>query len=115
VYAGKPAATVSICQCLMKRRSCHVDRTAVVSSTAAATLRQLVMFIVDKIVEEDCCVLLANELKSITPPDRTTQVLDPGAARDVVVIFEDLCLLGNGASAIPATRVPAQDVCSWAD
>jgi hypothetical protein len=53
VYAGKPAATVSICQCLMKRRSCHVDRTAVVSSTAAATLRQLVMFIVDKIVEED--------------------------------------------------------------
>jgi Guanine nucleotide exchange factor in Golgi transport N-terminal len=54
------------------------------------------MFIVDKIVEEDRCMLLANELKSITPPDRTTQVLDPGAAHNVVVIFEDLCLLGNG-------------------
>jgi hypothetical protein len=53
------------------------------------------MFIIDKIVEEDCCVLLGNELKSITHPDRTTQMLDPGAARDVVVIFKDLCLLGN--------------------
>jgi hypothetical protein len=37
--------------------------TAVVSSTAAATLRQLVMFIVDKIVEEDRRMLLANELQ----------------------------------------------------
>jgi hypothetical protein len=53
------------------------------------------MFIVDKIVEEDCCVLLANELKSITPLDRMTQVLDPGASHDMVVIFKDLCLLGN--------------------
>jgi len=54
------------------------------------------MFIVDKIVKEDRCVLLTNELKSITPPDRMTQVLDPGAAHNMVVIFEDLCLLGNG-------------------
>jgi hypothetical protein len=67
----------------------------VVSSTAAATLRQLVMFVVDKVVEEDRRMLLANELESITLPDGTTQALGP-AARDTFAIFEDLCLLGNG-------------------
>lgn len=66
-----------------------------VSSTAAATLRQLVMFVVDKVVEEDRRMLLANELESITLPDGTTQVLGP-AARDAFAVFEDLCLLGNG-------------------
>lgn len=73
----------------------HESRTAVVSSTAAATLRQLVMFVVDKVVEEDRRMLLANELESITLPDGTTQTLGP-AARDAFAIFEDLCLLGNG-------------------
>ncbi|KAI0300723.1 hypothetical protein B0F90DRAFT_1722805 [Multifurca ochricompacta] len=73
----------------------HESRTAVVSSTAAATLRQLVMFVVDKVVEEDRRLLLASELESITLPDGTTQTLGP-AARDTFVIFEDLCLLGNG-------------------
>jgi hypothetical protein len=67
----------------------------VVSSTAAATLRQLVMFVVDKVIEEDRRMLLANELESITLPDGTTQALGP-AARDAFAIFEDLCLLGNG-------------------
>jgi hypothetical protein len=71
------------------------------------------MFIVDKIVEEGRRMLLTNELKSITLPGRMT--LDPGTARGVFAIFEDLCLLGNGASAIPTTRVPPQDVCSRAD
>ena len=66
-----------------------------VSSTAAATLRQLVMFVVDKVTEEDRRMLLANELESITLPDGTTQPLGP-AARDAFAIFEDLCLLGNG-------------------
>ena len=73
----------------------HESRTAVVSSTAAATLRQLVMFVVDKVVEEDRRMLLANELESITFPDGTTQTLGP-AARDAFAVFEDLCLLGNG-------------------
>ena len=75
----------------------HESRTAVVSSTAAATLRQLVMFVVDKVVEEDRRMMLANELESITLPDGTTQALGP-AARDAFAIFEDLCLLGNGES-----------------
>jgi Guanine nucleotide exchange factor in Golgi transport N-terminal len=65
-----------------------------VSSTAAATLRQLVMFVVDKVVEEDRRILLASELEPITLPDGTTRSLGP-AARDAFAIFEDLCLLGN--------------------
>jgi hypothetical protein len=62
----------------------------VVSSTAAATLRQLVMFVVDKVVEEGRRMLLANELESTTLPDRLTQALSP-AARDALAVFEDLC------------------------
>ncbi|KAF8495977.1 hypothetical protein F5888DRAFT_515535 [Russula emetica] len=61
----------------------HESRTAVVSSTAAATLRQLVMFIVDKVVEEDCRMLLANELESMTLPDGTTQARGHRRARRV--------------------------------
>jgi hypothetical protein len=48
----------------------------VVSSTAAVILRQLVMLVVDKVVvDEDCHVVLANELESISLPDGTTQAL----------------------------------------
>jgi len=39
------------------------------SSMAAVMLWQLVMFVVDKVVEEDCHLLLASELESITLPD----------------------------------------------
>jgi hypothetical protein len=53
------------------------------------------MFVVDKVIEEDRRMLLANELESITLPDGATQALGP-AARDAFAIFEDLCLLGNG-------------------
>jgi hypothetical protein len=62
----------------------------VVSSTAAAALRQLVMFVVDKVVEEHCSMLLANELQSIILPDWTTQALG-SATCDTFAIFEDLC------------------------
>ena len=65
------------------------------SSTAAATLRQLVMFVVNKVVEADRRMVLSNELELITLPNRLTQALGP-AARDAFAIFEDLCLLGNG-------------------
>jgi hypothetical protein len=51
------------------------SRTAVVSSTAAATLRQLAMFTANKVTEEDPRMLLANELESITLPDGTTEAL----------------------------------------
>ena len=65
------------------------------SSTAAATWRQLVMFVVDKVVEEDRRLLLASELELITLPEGTTQSLG-AAACDTFSIFEDLCLLGTG-------------------
>jgi len=41
----------------------HEYRTDVVSSTRAAVLRQLVIFIVGKVVEEDRRLLLASKLE----------------------------------------------------
>jgi len=76
----------------------HKPRTAVVSSTAAATLRQLFMFVVDKVVE----------LESITLPDGKTQILGP-AVRDALAIFEDLCLIGNSVRKFPTAGVPPQN------
>lgn len=78
------------------------SRIAVVSSTAAATLRQLVMFVFDKMVLED---RLADEAQSTEPdgsevmtliplPDGTTMLLGP-STRDAFSVFEDLCLLAN--------------------
>jgi hypothetical protein len=63
---------------------------AVVSCTSAATLHQLAMFVVDKLVKEDRRMLLANELESITPLDTTIQPLGP-PSRDTFAISEDLC------------------------
>ena len=69
-----------------------------VSSTAAATLRQLVMFVVDKVVLEDQ-LNESNEapslqLAQIQLPDGTTKQLGP-SAQDTFSVFEDLCLLAN--------------------
>ena len=50
-------------QALLLCLKLHEFRTAVVSPTAAATLRQLAMFVVDKVVEEDRRMLLASELE----------------------------------------------------
>ncbi|KIJ91398.1 hypothetical protein K443DRAFT_115078 [Laccaria amethystina LaAM-08-1] len=74
------------------------SRIAVVSSTAAATLRQLVMFVVDKMVLEDRLMenddLPPSQLFDIQLPDGTTKSLGP-SARDAFSVFEDLCLLAN--------------------
>ncbi|KZT30047.1 hypothetical protein NEOLEDRAFT_1153423 [Neolentinus lepideus HHB14362 ss-1] len=71
------------------------SRIAVVSSTAAATLRQLVMFIVDKVVDEDRREELdPKSQEEIILPDGTSKSLGP-SARDAFAIFEDLCLLAN--------------------
>jgi hypothetical protein len=70
----------------------HESRIAVVSSTAAATLRQLVMFVVDKVVEED--QRETDDLVNTKLPDGTTKALGP-SARDAFAIVEDLCLLSN--------------------
>lgn len=71
------------------------SRIAVVSSTAAATLRQLVMFVVDKMVEEDKRDSVDVKLaEHVTLPDGTTAALGT-FARDAYSVFEDLCLLAN--------------------
>lgn len=68
----------------------------VVSSTAAATLRQLVMFVVDKVVDEDkrLDLLQSEDYQEIILPDGSTRSLGP-SARDAFAVFEDLCLLAN--------------------
>ncbi|KAG2129622.1 hypothetical protein DEU56DRAFT_741289 [Suillus clintonianus] len=71
------------------------SRIAVVSSTAAATLRQLVMFIFEKMVNEDRIERDDDPvLSDATLPDGSTQALGP-CAKDAFSVFEDLCLLAN--------------------
>ncbi|KAK0441196.1 uncharacterized protein EV420DRAFT_1650111 [Desarmillaria tabescens] len=71
------------------------SKIAVVSSTAAATLRQLVMFVVDKMVDEDRKDdVPADQMSEVKLPDGTTKTLGP-SARDAFAVFEDLCLLAN--------------------
>ena len=65
------------------------------SSTVAATLRQSVMIVVNRVVEEDRRMLLANEPGSISLLNGTTKQLGP-TAHDAFAIFGDLRLLGNG-------------------
>ena len=71
------------------------SRIAVVSSTAAATLRQLVMFVVDKVVDEDRRdEVKPEEYSDVTLPNGQTKALGP-SAQDAFAVFEDLCLLAN--------------------
>lgn len=71
------------------------SRIAVVSSTAAATLRQLVMFVVDKVVDEDRRDEDESpEISNITLPNGTTRSLGL-SAQDAFAVFQDLCLLAN--------------------
>ncbi|KAI6131100.1 hypothetical protein EDD16DRAFT_1822615 [Pisolithus croceorrhizus] len=71
------------------------SRIAVVSSTAAATLRQLVMFVFDKMVDEDRRnATPADAVSEITLPNGSTASLGPYAT-DAYSVFEDLCLLAN--------------------
>ncbi|KAF8198188.1 hypothetical protein K438DRAFT_1823993 [Mycena galopus ATCC 62051] len=71
------------------------SKIAVVSSTAAATLRQLVMFVFDKMVDEDRRDDLDTaQWVEMKLPNGTTKSLGP-SARDAFSVFEDLCLLAN--------------------
>ncbi|KAG5638067.1 hypothetical protein H0H81_002035 [Sphagnurus paluster] len=73
------------------------SKIAVVSSTAAATLRQLVMFVVDKMVVEDNLDEVDEKNMNMTEirlPDGSTKLLGP-STMDAFSVFEDLCLLAN--------------------
>lgn len=96
------------------------SRVGVVSSTAAATLRQLVMVVFDGVVDEDRAVGHAKEQgREVEPARRETDFVvaipSPAAttangegssgetrvalrpsAKDAYLVFEDLCLLVNG-------------------
>ena len=72
------------------------------SSTAAATLRQLVMFVVDKMVLEDR--IKESQGKDEQENEKTSSQVDlPNgkqisllpSARDAFMVFQDLCLLAN--------------------
>ncbi|KAG1830966.1 hypothetical protein DFJ58DRAFT_918292 [Suillus subalutaceus] len=71
------------------------SRIAVVSSTAAATLRQLVMIIFGKMFNEDRQESNGTpDLSQAALPDGSTKVLGP-CAKDAFSVFEDLCLLAT--------------------
>ncbi|KAG8763600.1 hypothetical protein FRC11_000859 [Ceratobasidium sp. 423] len=76
------------------------SRIAVVSSTAAATLRQLVMFIFDKVVVEQK-QRSPTDTPEDQPPTKLAQFPDGSSANlapsayDAFAIFQDLCLLAN--------------------
>ncbi|KAG8951066.1 hypothetical protein FRC00_007450, partial [Tulasnella sp. 408] len=72
------------------------SRIAVVSSTAAATLRQLVMFVFDKVVDLEKPGAKASEMSPVPTqlPDGSTESLHP-SVKDAFSVFEDLCLLAN--------------------
>ncbi|KAL7422319.1 Endocytosis and vacuole integrity protein [Cryptotrichosporon argae] len=73
------------------------SRVSVVSSTAAATLRQAVMLIFDRVIAEDPAAASRPLALPTDPPTET--VLTP-AAMDAFGILSDLCLLtaGGGSS-----------------
>lgn len=71
------------------------SKISVVSSTAAATLRQLVMFVIDKVVDEDRRDNIPeDELVDTALPDGGHKKLGPSAL-DAYSVLEDLCLLAN--------------------
>jgi hypothetical protein len=67
-----------------------------VNNTAAATLRQLVIFVFDKVAKEDTQKLApsdANHQIEISTGEKIN--LHP-CAKDAYYLFQDLCLLTNG-------------------
>ncbi|GAA99507.1 uncharacterized protein L969DRAFT_86766 [Mixia osmundae IAM 14324] len=82
------------------------SKIGVVSSTAAATLRQLVMIIYEGVVQEDRTINDADD--SVQLDGTSFQVsLDSGemlklgpSAHDAYLVFQDLCLLVKGEPAV---------------
>ncbi|CAO3644476.1 unnamed protein product [Cunninghamella echinulata] len=71
------------------------SKVIVVNNTAAATLRQLVIYVFDKVTEEDKQQLSSDDANhSIRLADESTIKLHP-CAKDAYYLFQDLCLLTN--------------------
>lgn len=79
----------------------HESRTPVVASTAAATLRQLVMHVLDKLSSAPRAVEMdpaSPELEPTLLADGSTVLLAP-AEKDAHALVQDLCLLSHGEPA----------------
>ncbi|KAG0231976.1 hypothetical protein BGW41_001994 [Actinomortierella wolfii] len=76
------------------------SRVVFVNNTAAATLRQLVIYIFDKVGEEDRELAQKGEQKTIEPSEESSpeEQLEP-CAKDAYLLFQDLCLLTNSEPA----------------
>ncbi|KAL7746319.1 Endocytosis and vacuole integrity protein [Sorochytrium milnesiophthora] len=71
------------------------SKDVLVSNTASATLRQLVIFLFDKLVKEDEAFQsssLSDLSRSLAPAPQTVDALRP-CAKDSYMLFQDLCLL----------------------
>ncbi|ORX54448.1 hypothetical protein DM01DRAFT_1035596 [Hesseltinella vesiculosa] len=74
------------------------SKIVVVNNTAAATLRQLVIHVFDKVSEEDKQNLkVTDTMHTIRLSDDTSLSLHP-CAKDAYYLFQDLCLLTNNES-----------------
>ena len=94
-YKSMRSRALIFAQALLLCFKMQESRIAVVSSTAAATLRQIVMFIVDKVVDEDRRDNLnASDRTDIDLPDGTSKALGPSSL-DAFLVIQDLCLLAN--------------------
>lgn len=71
------------------------SKAMVVNNTAAATLRQLVIFVFDKVTKEDTQDLDASQACEIEINSGEKVSLYP-CAKDAYYLFQDLCLLTNG-------------------
>ncbi|KAI8376178.1 uncharacterized protein BYT42DRAFT_573702 [Radiomyces spectabilis] len=75
------------------------SKIVVVNNTAAATLRQLVIFVFDKVAKEDAAQLSKEEAKHEVQLSRDETILLHPCAKDAFYLFQDLCLLTSGEPA----------------
>ena len=106
------SSTLMVCFALYEH-----SRVAVVSSTAAATLRQSIMVVFDKVNDEDHAlesIQGGGEAAALTAPLPVHTAKTPDGhvtlfpcAADAYLLFSDLCALANGeaASFLPLTHL----------
>lgn len=67
-----------------------------VNNTAAATLRQLVIFVFDKVAKEDTMGLEKSDANQQVEISTGEKIKLHPCAKDAYYLFQDLCLLTNG-------------------
>ncbi|GAN02041.1 protein MON2 homolog isoform X3 [Mucor ambiguus] len=72
------------------------SKIVVVNNTAAATLRQLVIFVFDKVAKEDSQQQAATDTTAEVEVSTGEKIHLRPCAKDAYYLFRDLCLLTNG-------------------